>query len=285
MFSYIGGKSRQAKWISSLIPDGLTRYVEVFGGAMWVYINGTVRCEEAYYNDVNSFLTNVFQCFTKPDKMLEAMDKYEPKDRKLFEKLLQDFKDKEGTEASYDFDMAARYVYCITHSFSGLLSGYSNQEKSRYSKYGATMNRLRNPDIRNKLSKLKVTNYSFDKVLEELDCEGGYFYLDPPYYGKEKYYKFHKFGLEHHKKLAEMMKSGLQSMWSLSYYYFDELEKWFPKDKYKWEIKEFNRSASAKAGKSTKALAPGEELLIMNYDPDDEERFDVLENVDLFFGD
>ena len=35
MISYIGGKSRMAKWIGEYIPENKT-YVEVFGGAFWV---------------------------------------------------------------------------------------------------------------------------------------------------------------------------------------------------------------------------------------------------------
>ena len=43
MISYIGGKSRMAKWISGYIPDDIETYVEVFGGAFWVYVNGENR--------------------------------------------------------------------------------------------------------------------------------------------------------------------------------------------------------------------------------------------------
>jgi len=38
MISYIGGKMRMADWISGFVPECET-YVEVFGGAYWVYIN------------------------------------------------------------------------------------------------------------------------------------------------------------------------------------------------------------------------------------------------------
>ena len=48
----------------------------------------------------------------------------------------------------------------------------------------------------------------------------------------------------------------------MSYYYFDDLEKWFPKDSYRWEEKEFAKSAMAKSGKTQ---TKGRELLIMNY--------------------
>jgi hypothetical protein len=43
---------------------------------------------------------------------------------------------------------------------------------------------------------------------------------------------------------------------------FDKLEEWFPKDKYRWESKEFAKAAGAKKGGKQ---SMGEELLIMNY--------------------
>jgi len=52
-------------------------------------------------------------------------------------------------------------------------------------------------------------------------------------------------------------------MFSLSYYHFDLLEDWFPRDKYIWEVKEFAKAASGTKGKKQNM---GEELLIMNYD-------------------
>ena len=43
MISYIGGKSRMAKWIGEYVPNDIETYVEVFGGAFWVYINGEIH--------------------------------------------------------------------------------------------------------------------------------------------------------------------------------------------------------------------------------------------------
>ena len=43
MISYIGGKSRMSKWICEYIPDDIETYVEVFGGAFWVYVNGDIH--------------------------------------------------------------------------------------------------------------------------------------------------------------------------------------------------------------------------------------------------
>lgn len=54
----------------------------------------------------------------------------------------------------------------------------------------------------------------------------------------------------------------MKGKFSLSYYHFDQLEDWFPRNQYNWEAKEFAKAAMAKAGKSQ---TKGVELLIMNY--------------------
>jgi DNA adenine methylase len=101
----------------------------------------------------------------------------------------------------------------------------------------------------------------FQEVIEKYDGPKTYFYCDPPYYKTEDYYANHAFGIETHERLATCLKS-IEGKFSLSYYDFDQLSEWFPKDEYKWESKEFSKAAMAKAGK---AQTKGTELLIMNY--------------------
>ena len=64
-----------------------------------------------------------------------------------------------------------------------------------------------------------------------------------------------------HERLADCIKE-MNGMFSLSYYDFELLRKWFPKHEYVWEKKEFAKAAAAKSGVKQNM---GEELLIMNY--------------------
>ena len=48
MFSYLGGKKFQAKWISNYFPKHDT-YVEPFGGAFWVYFVGNINANKNVY--------------------------------------------------------------------------------------------------------------------------------------------------------------------------------------------------------------------------------------------
>ena len=76
MLSYIGGKARMADWISGFVPECET-YVEVFGGAYWVYVNSDIheRCEKAIYNDFNPYMTNLFRCASSPQTFSKFIDK------------------------------------------------------------------------------------------------------------------------------------------------------------------------------------------------------------------
>lgn len=68
MISYIGGKARMADWISPHVPSDTETYVEVFGGAFWVYINSDIykRVDKIIYNDFNPYMTNLFRCSSDP---------------------------------------------------------------------------------------------------------------------------------------------------------------------------------------------------------------------------
>ena len=91
MFSYLGGKKFQAKWIADHFPE-FDNYVEPFGGAMWVYFQSTVNVKLNVYNDYNEYLVNIFECATrKPGEFLKELNKHKVQDRKLFEQFKKDY--------------------------------------------------------------------------------------------------------------------------------------------------------------------------------------------------
>ena len=54
----------------------------------------------------------------------------------------------------------------------------------------------------------------------------------------------------------------VKGRFAMSYYFFPQLEEWFPRDKYRWVEMEFTKGAGAIKGK---AQTKSTELLIMNY--------------------
>lgn len=274
MISYIGGKYRQAKWIEDQLPKGpsgpadIKVYGEVFGGAYWNYIKGDFQCEEAHYNDVNRFMTNLFACCQNYEEFRVLVDSVEPQDRDLFDQYKEELRCYMDPEApTYPIphmEIGQKYVYLVTQIFSGIMSEKAKMVdlKGKYkSKYLSFSNRLHNPKVCQRLSKIQAHNLSYEEFIPLIDSDETVLYIDPPYYGTESLYAFHSFGLKDHENLANMMKE-CKSKWLLSYYEFPDLEKWFPKDQYRWEYKEFKKASMAtKGGKQS----VGTEVLVMNY--------------------
>ena len=61
MVPYIGGKKQHSKWIDPLFPTDFSTYVEVFGGAMWMYWQSAkTPVQTNVYNDFNRKLMYFF---------------------------------------------------------------------------------------------------------------------------------------------------------------------------------------------------------------------------------
>jgi len=245
--------------------------VEVFGGAFWVYVNGDVhmrpKLKKVIYNDFNRYMVNLFECCKTPEEFYNSMMEIKAQDEELFYKFKKEvFDDGDVNDVVLgNYDIGMKYAYIVTQVFSGL-----NPEKGKFidlkgkykSKFDAFRRRLLKPDIVNKLQKIdECENMNYSDVIKKYDSPTTYFYCDPPYWKTENYYSLHDFDRADHEKLCNQLKN-IQGKFSLSYYNFDLLREWLPKDEYTWERKEFVKAASAR--KDVKQNK-GEELLIMNY--------------------
>jgi DNA adenine methylase len=164
-----------------------------------------------------------------------------------------------------DYEVAAKYVYILTQVFSGSkpeTSGFIDLKGKYKSKYLTFRDKLMKPDWVDHFLKITdVENMDFADVINKYDSPSTYIYLDPPYWKTENYYSNHDFDRQDHERLANVL-HGVKGKFSLSYYDFELLHEWFPKDQYTWVKKEFAKAASAKKGEKQNM---GEELLIMNY--------------------
>ena len=168
---------------------------------------------------------------------------------------------------------ASQYAFLLTSAFSSCsytAAGFSGFKLKTF------LNKLKNVELQKKLKNIDTfETLDFEEFIKKYDSEDTFIYLDPPYNTVEKKETYNsdqrsgwygtkdQFGQAEHTKLLELLKTT-KSRWALSYYYFDELERLLPKDKYVWLEKDFFRSsASFSENKSTK----GTELLILNYDP------------------
>ena len=280
MISYIGGKNRMSSWIENCIPKDIENFVEVFGGMYWVFFKMDItkypNLKKVIYNDFNPLNANLFRCVGNHVLLLEACNKLPvqqkgitptpPSYRELFNNIQSEiYNDSFTVSDEPDYDIAAKYAYVLTQVFSG-----SNPTKSKFidlkGKYHSKFTSFKNKLNDTKWQKLfesitSIENMDFQDVIEKYDSSTTYFYCDPPYYRTENYYANHDFGIETHERLANTL-INMKGKFSLSYYHFDQLETWFPRDRYRWESKDFHKAAAAKPGKSQ---TKGTELLIMNY--------------------
>lgn len=291
--------------------EGIKTYVEPFSGAMGTYMDDpNLNFDEVIYNDKNRHQVNLYKCASEPEKFIPVLEKlkstilYTEKTDPLekwdfykgvYKKYQQnDFLDNMDFEIG-DFRRAAIYAFLITSSFSavyprgGGFSGY-DKKKDRL-KLEILINKLEKGKYTEKLNSIKeFLNIDFEELINKYDSKETYFYLDPPYarfseskgmddarrlfwYGSDDEGVF---GPASHRRLLEQLKKT-EARWSLSYYYFPLLEELLPKDEFYWVEKEVFRS-SAQGGNnhsskkdSKKVNAKGVELLIMNYNPEENE--------------
>jgi len=269
--SYIGGKSRIGLWIKNFVPSDTEIYVEPFSGMFWVFFKMELpnfpNLKKVVYNDFNPLNVNLFNCIRNYNDFYDVIKGYQSQDGELFNKFQKEIfaPDFVVDLSKPDYHTAAKYAYVLSQVWSG-----TNPEKGKFidlkgkykSKFDSFKGKLVNPKWQQYFDKITVCeNMDFQDVIEKYDSPKTYFYCDPPYYKTEDYYANHVFGIETHERLANTLKS-MKGKFSLSYYHFDLLEEWFPRDQYNWVAKEFAKAAMAKGGK---AQTKGVELLIMNY--------------------
>ena len=296
MISYMGGKNRMAEWIYQFIPKEIDTYSEPFGGAFWVYFNTKLdytHIPNIRYNDINKFMSNLFCCAQNYEKLISVFDRelskggflYSDKSdlvkyKEFYKSLYYDFKNNpkntfldDNSFQMNDYEVAMKYAFLITSSFNGCFpkaAGFSGISDDNL-KLNALINKLNNKKYQDKLDRItSFENLDFVTFITKYDDERTFYYLDPPYFDAKdvrlNYYGVKSedsFGHSSHARLAQVLQNT-RAKWALSYYYFEGLEEWFPRDKYTWISKDFFRSsASFSEGKEVK----GTEILILNYLP------------------
>ena len=259
MHPFIGGKSKISKWTFENMPKKKWKsYTEIFSGAFWTYLKRDIHASKVYYNDYNPFLYNLWICMTKHrEELIRELGTVKLNDKPTFhanKKLVKRIEAEEKEkflETVPNFEIASKYVYLLCHCFSGDMNGGMKITDNAWVPFN---NKLRDPYYINKLNSItNVYNLDCEDLMDKVDIQGGFMYLDPPYYGKEHLYAFHNFTKEKHYTLADKLK-GCKSSWILSYYDYPDLEDLYPEKDYIWLRKEYTRSSSAVKDKPGKGI-------------------------------
>lgn len=239
----------------------------------------SIRCSDFFYQCKENLFANetaieYLQYLLKDKKAIIKKDR---KNMNQVLKMARELKEQENNglrdkfqqkiaAGRKDQNVALQYAYIVTCSFSGIdpIDAEFQDYKGKYnSKFLAFRKRLRkeSPFFDRLRGINECENMDFRTIIEKHDDPKAFFYCDPPYWNTEGYYSLHEFNADDHKALAFKLQR-IKGRFALSYYYFPELEEWYPRDKFRWEKKEFTKPAGAKEGKDQ---GIGEELLIMNY--------------------
>jgi DNA adenine methylase len=191
---WIGGKNALKKEICSRIPEGCKRYIEVFGGAAWVLFAKDKHADMEVYNDANGDLVNLFRVVKYHCGELQRELSCVLNSRELFE----DFKAQHCTRGLTDIQRAARFFMLIKSSYGADLRSFGCVKRDIST---ATEYLIR---IQERLSDIVIENKDFENLLKVYDRPDAFIYLDPPYYGTEKYYQA-QFTQQDHVRLHESL--------------------------------------------------------------------------------
>jgi DNA adenine methylase len=243
-------------------------YVEVFGGSGKVLLNKP-KSKLEVWNDYDRRIANLFHVVVfKFDEFYEKI-KGLVYSRELYKQYSRELKEVEQVEIG-DVDMAVKTYYVLRCTFSGGRSGF-NQTGFRFArKENIAMRywmRLRELEhIRERLSGVVIECDDFEKVMKRWDGENVFMYLDPPYYGTERYYE--GFSRKDHERLLSLLKQ-VKGKWLLSGY-ANEL---YDRELVGYNRFEFNmvRYSYHKTGNNEEYTKPkAKEVLWCNYDVEKE---------------
>jgi DNA adenine methylase len=202
---WIGGKKLLREAIVKRFPDKIGRYIEVFGGAGWVMFYKDRHAELEVYNDANGDLVNLFRCIKFHCGELQRELNYLLNSRELFE----DFKAQCYTRGMTDIQRAARFFMLIKTSYGSDTRTYGCVKKD----ISVMLQYL--VKIQERLSNVVIENKDFESLIKVYDKPDALLYLDPPYYGTEKYYAA-AFSKDDHIRLQNAL-SCIKGRFILSY--------------------------------------------------------------------
>lgn len=240
LFPYLGEKTKFSQFITPNIPTDISIYVEPFGGAFGVFFSldfDKYAHVDFVYNDINNLNYNLFNQLQNNKDFIDLV-----KSTKVDEEFYK-FSLKGIITTKDDTLLALQWLVILTCSNPyeiGQDCWKGDREfeifKMKHSAYKPKIDRI-----------TSIYSADYKDIINKYDSPETFFYVDPPYKGKEKYYINHEFETNSHLELAEML-NNIQGRFLLSYYDFDGLRELYPNCRFE-----------------SKKTIMGTEWIIMNY--------------------
>lgn len=166
--------------IVSLFPLGFERYIEVFGGGGWVLFHKEPDGHSEVYNDFNALLVNLYrQVRNNPEDLMKELE-FSLNSRADFIEIREKIK---NNAVEDDVKRASYFYQLIRYSYASGLTSYGGQPHDIRANFPLIEAAHR------RLARVVIENKDFQNLLEVYDRKESFFYLDPPYYATESYYK------------------------------------------------------------------------------------------------
>ncbi len=207
--NYLGGKSKLAPRIVSMIPSDHTCYCEPFSGAAWVFFTKE-PCAAEVLNDKDGELATFWRVVQNHLEPFLEYFKWAVVSRKMWE-----IEKAKRPETLTDIQRAARYYYLQRLAFGG---------RTDKRTFGTSATGPVNLDLTSISERLLEVHWRLARVmienLDAIDCitrydrPGTFFYIDPPYYFNGRDYAAHFEGADWQRLLAALQ--SLQGRFILS---------------------------------------------------------------------
>lgn len=247
--AYIGGKRKLSKKIIKKINQiPHKRYAEPFMGMGGVFLRRTQKPSVEIINDLNKDVINLFRVVQRHYNALLELCEYSLSSRDEFYRLRHI-----PREYLTDIERAYCFLYLQKHSFGGKVD-YGGLNINRGSFNKAVLHK-KIKLLHHRLSGVFIECLPYEEFLDRQDKPDTLFYLDPPYYGTETYYKDF-FTKDDFQKLASLLKN-LKGYFILSINDVPEIRALFKG--FHFETVQIKYSCNAKTTKQS------QELIISNY--------------------
>ncbi|ARS91398.1 DNA adenine methylase [Natrarchaeobaculum aegyptiacum] len=261
-FPYIGGKTRLARWVIRHLPPH-TAYVEPFGGSAAVLLNKP-RSDVEIFNDLDSDVVTFFRVARERPEELAEWCRYVPFSEQLHDEWADEFF--AGERPNDEIEHAGKWLFLRYSQYAGKVSRKSGfKRESPHDDKGSRNARNwvnapeRIEEVADRFRGVSVVNEDFAAVVERYDSPETVFYLDPPYWEKEHFYREQA----DHATLEETLR-GIEGFALVSYTdlppgLYDDPE---------WTVVERTATHSA-AGNGKTAT----ERLVLNFEPSTDREF------------